>query len=59
MSETFIVGDVVRLKSGSPKMVITATYPTQAEHVKVAWCIYDKHTMEYATLPIQVLTKSL
>lgn len=40
MSETFKVGDVVRLKSGSPRLVINAML-YRAGFCRVAWISYS------------------
>lgn len=39
MSETFEVGDVVKLKSGGPKMTVKGAGPNQSGDPTV-WCVW-------------------
>lgn len=57
MSEnTYNPGDLVWLKSGSPRMVIVSI---EADQASVVWCHYDTGTMHSATVPFVALTKDL
>lgn len=54
MDEEFKPGDLVYLKSGSPRMVISAVAEL---HCHVFWCRYGSDEVQERTIPKIVLRK--
>ena len=54
-SNPFVVGDVVNLKSGSPRLTVSSVTETQ---VCVVWISYGPAEFFSAVLPWQALKKS-
>ncbi len=46
----FAVGDVVYLRSGSPRLTVISIVPNVA-YVEVAWIVYESGELRKATLP--------
>lgn len=59
MSEQFQVGDVVRLKSGSPAMTVTNVGETAMTGVMSVWCAWfdQKMAQQTATFPVGAVEK--
>ena len=57
MAESFKLGDVVKLKSGGPKMTVTQTGDLHGEHT--VWCVWFVGTKkEEDTFAPEALEKS-
>ena len=57
MSETFKIGDVVKLKSGGPKMTITTV--GERYGTPTVWCVWFDGTKKYdGTFPPESLEPS-
>ena len=59
MSEEFKVGDVVRLKSGSPAMTVTSVGQTAMTGVLSVWCVWfdQKMVQQEGTFPVGAVEK--
>lgn len=50
----FQVGDVVHLKSGSPRMTVVSMHPDNPD-ITVAWVVYNTGELKQAVLPVLAL----
>jgi uncharacterized protein YodC (DUF2158 family) len=51
----FQPGDIVRLKSGSPRMIVTAV---SDDTLSVMWCSYETKTIQKDYIPRVALVKA-
>ena len=56
MSDTFEIGDVVKLNSGSPSM--TVTYLRDDGKISCYWYSKDKSAFNFDSFPAPALTKA-
>ena len=50
----FQIGDVVYLKSGSPRMTVVSMHPDNPD-ITVAWVVYGTGELKHAVLPVLAL----